>query len=427
MKTFFILFKNFICILGIFILQLSCSIGTKSGPNNPHIHSPLLTGLDVLVQDSFIQLKGKRVGLITNQTGVDQNMIQNIDLFLKNDYISLNAIFTPEHGLFGSISAGEKILTKNDSMLGIPIFSLYGKTKKPKDEMLKDLDILVFDIQDIGIRSYTYISTMGLAMEAAADNDLEFMVLDRPNPLGLDRVEGNILDLEFSSFIGKYQIPYVYGLTCGELAILINESGWLKSDKCKLTVVKMENSRRSNNYITHKWVPTSPHVPDPTTPHYMVATGILGELGIFSNGVGYTTPFRSIAAPWINADLLASEMNKLNLPGIIFRPTRYTPYYSVYKGIPVEGVQIYLEENINQDLMPIQYYFMQVHKNLYPEKDPFKMASLNRIKMFDKAMGTDKVRKTFSKNFKVEDVFHLLNEGLIDFRIQAEKYYLYDQ
>ena len=242
-----------------------------------------MTGLDVLIENNCLQLKDKRVGLITNQTGVTSKMVQNINAFTKLENVDLKAIFSPEHGLFGSVSAGEKIYNKTDSVYGIPLYSLYGNNKKPNKDMLKNLDILIFDIQDIGIRSYTYISTMGLAMEAAQEEGLEFMVLDRTNPLGLKKIEGNILDMSFKSFIGMYPIPYVHGLTSGELEKMINEQGWLEGGKCNLKIIKMKNYDRNINYndLGLHWVPTSPHVPNANTPLYMVATGIVGELGFF--------------------------------------------------------------------------------------------------------------------------------------------------
>ena len=365
--------------------------------NANHKLSPLLTGLDVLEKNQFNKLKGKRIGLITNQTGVNKNLVQNIKLFMNSKNVDLRAIFTPEHGLFGSVTAGKKINSDGDKLFGFPIHSLYGDSKKPTADMLKDLDLIIFDIQDIGIRSYTYISTMGLAMEAAAENKIEFMVLDRPNPLGLKKVEGNILDINFQSFIGKYPLPYVYGLSCGELAIMINESGWIGTDKCKLTVIKMENIYREIDpeSIYKNWVPTSPHVP-------------------------------LLAAPWIDHDLLSDELNLLGLKGVIFRPIQYSPYYGIYEGQQVQGVQIFITNKKLADLITIQFYFLEVHNRLYPHKNPFKIASKQEIDMFDKALGTDTIRKVFSDSFDVRSIKNNLLPELENYIIMAKKYYLYD-
>ena len=428
MKTFLTTIKIFIFIIAVFTIQLDCVANTGNVHIEPQLKQPFMTGLDVLLENNCSHLKGKKVGLITNQTGVTSKMVQNIDAFTKSENVDLKAIFSPEHGLFGSASAGEKIYNKTDSIYGIPLFSLYGNNKKPSKDMLKNLDILVFDIQDIGIRSYTYISTMGLAMEAAQESGLEFMVLDRPNPLGLKKIEGNILSLSFKSFIGRYPIPYVHGLTSGELAKMINEQGWLEGGKCNLKIIKMKNYDRNINYndLGLHWVPTSPHVPNANTPLYMVATGIVGELGYFSNGVGYTAPFMTLGAPWINANQLAEKMNLLGLEGVIFRPVNYKPYYANYKGDNVGGIHIHITNQDKIDLILVQFYFMQEHNKLYPSKNPFMGASETQLKMFDKAVGNDTIRKTFEKNFKVEDIKRIIKNGLDDYIIMKKQYHLYD-
>ncbi len=198
MKTFLTTIKISLFFIAVFTTQLDCVAIKRNVHIGPQLKQPFMTGLDVLLEGNCSFLEGKKVGLITNQTGVTSRMVQNIDAFINSENVDLKAIFSPEHGLSGSVSAGEKIYNKADSIYGVPLYSLYGNNKKPSQDMLKNLDILVFDIQDIGIRSYTYISTMGLAMEAAQEEGLEFMVLDRPNPLGLKKIEGNILDMSFT-------------------------------------------------------------------------------------------------------------------------------------------------------------------------------------------------------------------------------------
>lgn len=428
MKTLLILIKSSLVIFLVLLFHQSCVVGVVPTQGGLQKKSTFRSGLDALLDNDCMQLRGKRVGLITNQTGVNNEMMQNIDLFIKSENVDLRAIFSPEHGLFGTVSAGKKIINHKDTLHGVPIFSLYGHTRKPLKDMLKDLDILVFDIQDIGIRSYTYISTMGLAMEAALEKGIEFMVLDRPNPIGLKKIEGNVLETQFSSFIGMYPIPYVYGLTSGELAMMINGQGWLGKGKCDLTVVEMKNYGRVSTLdeLGFVWVPTSPHVPSSITPIYMVATGILGELGIFSIGVGYTTPFMTIAAPWIDASEMADRMNMLGLKGVMFRPINYKPYYSFHKSHDVGGVQIHIIDQDEIDLIAIQFYFLQEHNVLYPDKNPFEQEETKHLKMFDKALGTDVIRKNFSKNFKVSDIQKNLMNGLDDYKNIKSKYHLYD-
>ena len=428
MKTFLTTIKISLFFIAVFTTQLDCVAIKRNVHIGPQLKQPFMTGLDVLLEGNCSFLEGKKVGLITNQTGVTSRMVQNIDAFINSENVDLKAIFSTEHGLSGSVSAGEKIYNKADSIYGVPLYSLYGNNKKPSQDMLKNLDILVFDIQDIGIRSYTYISTMGLAMEAAQEEGLEFMVLDRPNPLGLKKIEGNILDMSFKSFIGRYPIPYVHGLTSGELAKMINEQGWLEGGKCNLKIIKMKNYNRDINYndLGLHWVPTSPHVPNANTPLYMVATGIVGELGFFSNGVGYTTPFMTLGAPWINANQLAEKMNLLGLEGVIFRPVNYKPYYANYKGDNVGGIHLHIIDQDKIDLILVQFYFMQEHNKLYPNRNPFTRASKNQLEMFDKAMGNDTTRKTFEKDFMVEDIERILKTGLDDYLIIKKKYHLYD-
>ena len=297
------------------------------------------TGIEVLKSKNFKCLEGKRVGLITNPTGVDNNMVSDIDILAAAPNVNLVALFGPEHGVRGNAHAGDAVSDEKDAATGIPVYSLFGKTRKASAEMLKDVDVLVYDIQDIGCRSFTYISTMGLAMEAAAENGKEFIVLDRPNPLGGLKVEGNLVEDDCISFVSQFKIPYIYGLTCGELATMLNEEGMLKNGvKCKLTVIKMKGWKRKMDYEKTglQWIPSSPHVPHTHSPYFYPVSGIVGEFGYYSIGVGYTIPFEMFGAPWIKADELANAMNALNLPGVIFRPIYAKPFYSVFSGKQIE-------------------------------------------------------------------------------------------
>jgi len=391
-------------------------------------NSKVLLGIDVLQRDNYSILTGKRIGIITNQTGVNNKLEATLDLFKKSSNFDLVAVFSPEHGLKGNFGAGEKFSDNYDSISGITYYSLYGKTQKPTSEMLKNIDALVYDIQDIGCRAYTYISTMGLAIEAAAENNIEFIVLDRPNPLGGLKVEGNLVEDDFTSFVSKYKIPYVYGLTCGELASLLNEERMLNNGvRCKLNVVKMNGWNREMKFKDTGliWVPTSSHVPYSDTPFYLIGTGVLGELVTISIGISYTLPFQTFAAEWINADTLASEMNKLNLPGVLFRPIVYKTNYGLWLDKILSGVQIYITDYDKAELLPLQFYFMQINNQLYPGKNIFAMTDSSRIKMFDKVMGTDKIRKIFSENYKVNDIKNYFTKDVEKFKEISKKYFLY--
>ncbi|MCL2502917.1 MAG: DUF1343 domain-containing protein, partial [Bacteroidales bacterium] len=332
-------------------------------------------GIDVLRERNFDILQGKRVGLITNPTGVDRFLKSTVDILFEADGVDLVALYGPEHGVRGDVRAGDKIGDAKDSKTGVPVFSLYGATRRPTKEMLTGVDVLVYDIQDIGCRSYTYISTMGLAMEACAEHGIEFVVLDRPNPLGGEKVEGCLTEDGNISFVSQFKIPYVYGLTCGELAMMLNEEGMLE-DKCKLTVVPMEGWKRSMDFSQTglQWVLTSPHVPEAVSSHFYVTTGILGELGVVSIGVGYTLPFQLVATDSIPAEKLADRLNALNLAGVYFRPIYIKPYYSVGKDLDYQGVQIHITDYKEVALSDIQFYIMQEMYSLNPNYDFFKRA-----------------------------------------------------
>jgi uncharacterized protein YbbC (DUF1343 family) len=386
------------------------------------------TGVEVLRDRKFDVLQGKRVGLITNPTGVDRLLQSTIDILHGESGLKLVALFGPEHGVRGDHAAGDIVGAAIDSATGIPVYSLYGATRKPTADMLQDIDVLVYDIQDIGCRSYTYISTMGLAMEAAADRGIPFVVLDRPNPLGGERVEGTPVEDEYRSFVSQYAIPYVYGLTCGELAGMLNGEGLLEGGRrCSLTVVPMDGWKRSMVFEETglPWVPTSPHVPHPWSPLYYVATGVLGELGVVSEGVGYTLPFQVLAAEWINAQSLTDSMNGLQLPGLRFRPITFVPFYGRDAGKRLHGVQVYVLDPRAPSLMAVQFHFLQVHHALYPDKNPFLLAESSRIEMFDKVGGTDEVREAMVEEMKAEDACKRLDEGVQEFKARAVKYHLY--
>lgn len=391
--------------------------------------SKIKLGIDVLSENNFKQLEGKRVGLITNPTGVNNALQHTIDILFNAKNVKLVALYGPEHGVRGEYSAGDKIETYIDKSTNLPAYSLYGKTRKPSAEMLKNIDALVFDIQDIGCRSYTYISTMGLAMEAAAENNIEFIVLDRPNPLGGEKIEGCIVEDGYISFVSQFKIPYVHALTVGELALLLNNERMLKDGiKCKLTVIPMKGWKREMSFEETglQWVPTSPHIPHNYSPKYYVSSGVLGELGVISEGVGYTLPFQVFAAEWIDASLIAKKMNKLKLEGIEFRPISFKPYYGKNKDKTLHGVQIHFFDYRKVNLMSLQFYFMQVHNDLYADKNPFVLADSSRFGMFDKVVGNPKVREIFSRTMKYSDIESLLNKDVKSFYELSKKYYLYN-
>lgn len=384
------------------------------------------TGIEVMAERNFDLLQGKRVGLVTNPTGVDASLRSSIDIL--HEHVNLTALFGPEHGVRGDFSAGDHVGDQLDPQTGIPVYSLYGKNRKPNAEALANVDVLVYDIQDIGVRSYTYISTMGLVMEAAAELDKEVIVLDRPNPLGGVRIEGPLVEEGYHSFVSQYSIPYVYGLTCGELAMMLNGESMLEGGvQCKLQVVPMEGWCREMTFdVTGlPWVPTSPHIPDYQTAFFYPATGIIGELDPNMIGIGYTLPFQVLVTDSIDAIALAASMNSLEISGVQFRPIWFKPYYMAKKGQPLQGVQIHLTDPARADLTSIQFWFLQEAHKLDPSFNPFE-GKENRYLMFDKVCGSDSLRSSMMNNFDFTLVQEYWKQDAEGFRNRSTKYYLYE-
>jgi uncharacterized protein YbbC (DUF1343 family) len=384
------------------------------------------TGIEMLKAQHFKCLEGKRVGLVTNPTGVDNSLKSDIDILHEAPNVKLVALFGPEHGVRGDAHAGDAVQNDTDAVTHLPVYSLYGKNRIPSKEMLKGIDVLVYDIQDNGCRSYTYISTLGNLMKAAAANHIEVVVLDRPNPLGGEKVEGNITEDDCISFVSQFKIPYLYGLTCGELARFLNGEHQLGA-ACRLNVVKMKGWKRSMTYEETglPWVPTSPHIPQPISAEFYPVSGIVGEMDSISIGVGYTLPFQLFATPWTSAPKLTDRLNALHLPGVTFRPIYFVPFYAVDKGQKMQGVQVYLTDYKKASLCEIQFYVLQEMEALNPEHDILNDATHNRQDMIDKVCGSKQIRKLFSKRHRWSDAKSYWDKDADAFRALSKKYYLY--
>jgi uncharacterized protein YbbC (DUF1343 family) len=385
------------------------------------------TGIDVLQERNFDVLSGKKVGLITNPTGVNKYLKSTVDILHEAKNVQLVALYAPEHGVRGDIAAGEKVNNTIDAKTGVKVFSLYGNTRKPTQDMLQGVDALVYDIQDIGCRSYTFISTLGLAMQAAAEKKIPVYVLDRPNPLGGYKVEGNNTEDGFISFVSQFKIPYIYGLTVGELAFMLNEEKMLGA-KCDLHIVPMEGWKRSMRFYETglPWVLTSPHIPYMQSAEYYPATGVLGELGVMSIGVGYTIPFQTFAHESFDAEKLATSLNGLRLNGVTFRPIHYKPYYGYGKDKNLKGVQVFFTDYDTARLSEVQFYVIQVVKQLYPEFGIFTSENSSRWNMFDKVCGTDYIRTQLQKNnYSFEQIKHYWRKDEESFKKKSSKYWIY--
>lgn len=384
-------------------------------------------GNEVIAEHNYQALRGKRLGLITNPSGVNHDLDSTIDVLRAAPQVNLVALFGPEHGIYGDVPAGDQVESRTDARTGLPVHSLYGATRKPSPQMLQGLDAVVYDLQDTGCRSYTFISTMGLAMEACGQAGIEFIVLDRPNPLGGDRVEGPLVADGFQSFVSRWNVPYVYGLTCGELARMINGEGWI-TNRCKLTVVPMRGWKRS--MVWHDtglpWVPTSPHVPHGDSPLFQVATGMLGEIGGVSTGIGYTLPFQCIAAPDLDPQKTADLLNSYKLPGVRFKPVTYKPYYFSFQEQALGGVQLYFTDAAHAPLTAVNFYAVEAIKTL-TGRDLFDEAvkSNRSFNMFDKVNGTDASRKALQSGVAAGQIAQSWHGDETAFRKQRKKYLLY--
>jgi uncharacterized protein YbbC (DUF1343 family) len=388
----------------------------------PQVRAEVMLGSDVLAQMNFAPLKGKRVGLLTNPSGINRRGNSMIDELRKAKGVQLVALFAAEHGIYGTIPAGREFTSSIDARTRLPIYSLYGPgpIRRPTPAMLQGIDTLVYDIQDTGIRSYTYISTMGLAMEACGAANVEFMVLDRPNPLGGLRAEGPMLDNNFRSFVGQWSVPYIYGLTCGELARMINGEGWI-TNRCRLSVIPMTGWQRSMvwNRTGLKWTPTSPNVPNGETPMYLASTGILGELGGLNLGGGTPYRFQCFSAPWLNASTTSKTLNNYRLPGVAFRPMRYQKS----SGEWVQGVKIDITNASQSPLMCLNLHIWDAIKRT-SGRDLFQEAqkSGHSFNMFDKVIGTDQVRRSMERGQSSAFIVATWKNGESQFRARRQKY-----
>lgn len=417
----------------LFVIAISLLAAISCTGESQAAEVRVKTGIEVLRDRGFEGLVGKRVGLVTNPSGVDSKLRSTIDILYNAPDVNLVALYGPEHGVRGDVYAGGKVTDTVDEVTGLPVYSLYGATRKPTPEMLEGIDVMVYDIQDVGVRSYTFISTLGLVMEACAAKGIEVMVLDRPNPLGGNKIEGCYVEQPYYSFVSQYKIPYVYGLTVGEFAELVNEEGLNCGQKgnqapakCKLTVVPMEGWTRDMVYEDTglPWVLPSPNIPFKDTPMYYAAAGVCGELYGFMNiGIGYTLPFQVFGATWLDPQKLKERLESYGLEGVSFRTIWFKPFSGSQKGQLVGGLQYFFTEYEKARITEVQFYVMQAVAELYPDKKAFEVANVGGI--FDKVCGTDYVRTVFSKGYKVKDIVDYWRKDEASFRELSQKYHIY--
>jgi uncharacterized protein YbbC (DUF1343 family) len=376
----------------------------------------LTLGIERLESMGFEPLKGKRVGLITNHTGVDSNGRKTREILFKARGVKLTALFSPEHGIDGVELAGRYVANRKDPLTGLLVHSLYGPTRKPTPEMLAGIDLLVFDMQDIGVRSYTYISTMARCMEAAGEAGIEFMVLDRPNPLGGIRVEGPPVEPEWISFVGQVPVPYVHGMTCGELARMLNEKQWMAA-RCKLKVVTMEGWERRMLWEDTglRWVKTSPNIPRADSPAYYIATGIVGSLAGLETGVGGPTPFQVCAAKGIDADTFTRFVQNLNVDGVRAKP---------YAADGFNGCRLQIDPAGKGNLSFLALALLaEINRNSKP--DLFAKSPKDKADIFFKVYGSRSIETQLRQGVSIQKIAASWQPGVENFRKQRASYLFY--
>ena len=372
------------------------------------------TGIDALEAQNFAPLRGKRVGLITNQTGVDLGGKRTIDILSRAPGVKLVALFSPEHGIEGKAEGA--VASATDAANGVPVYSLYGETRRPTDAMLKGIDVLIFDVQDAGVRFYTYVTTMAYCMEEAAKQHITFIVFDRPNPLGGSVIEGPMLDADRLSFTGYFPMPVRYGMTMGELARMFNAENKIGTD---LHVMSMRGWNRGMNYDQTglPWIPPSPNLRTVNAAFLYPGVEILQAGGV-SVGRGTDAPFEMIWAPWIRADEFATVLNGRKIPGVSFAPGQFTPTADPYGGQVCQGVTISITDRGSLRAMRAGLEIADALHKMYPER--FHLEKMIEL------LGSQSTIDRLERGDRPADIVAGWSADLDRFRRMREKYLLYE-
>jgi uncharacterized protein YbbC (DUF1343 family) len=382
----------------------------------PNVSAPAgatLTGIDVLEAEHFQPLAGKRIGLITNQTGIDRDGRSTISILAHAPGVELVALFSPEHGIAGALDA--PVSSSIDPTTGLTVYSLYGATNRPTDAMLSGVDALVFDLQDAGVRFYTYITTMGYAMEAAAHQHVAFYVLDRPDPRGGERVEGPMLDAGRTSFTAYFPMPVIPGMTLGEMARMFNAENHIG---CDLHIVAMRNWRRSERFDETglRWVSPSPNLRSYQAEIIYPGLEILQNAGV-SVGRGTDAPFEQFGAPWIHGEQFVDELNGREIPGVRFASTKFTPTSGLYQGEMCEGARVEVTNRAVFDPMRLGLEIASALDELYPQTfDARNMMLL---------LGSQSTLEQLARGDAPETIVGAWKETLAPFMAMRAKYWLY--
>jgi uncharacterized protein YbbC (DUF1343 family) len=414
----------FRCALGFVVSVFICgTLASTPAPRDPQKRSRraavrtgrVQTGLDVLEAQKFAPLRGKHIGIITNHTGLDAQGKSTIDLLTHAAGVQVVALFSPEHGLAGRLD--EKVSTSKDPATGLPVYSLYDENRRPTDEMLRGIDALVFDIQDAGVRFYTYTATMGYCMEEAAKRHIAFFVLDRPNPIGGEIIEGPMLDADKTSFVAYTPLPVRYGLTIGELAQFFNAENHINAD---LHVIPMKNWRR--NYFFEstgiRWVPPSPNLRTLKGAVIYPGLEILQAAGV-SVGRGTETPFEQFGAPWMDGEKVAAALNAAKLPGLKFVAQSFIPVSGLYMGRRCGGVSIRIGDRAVVRAMRLGVEIAVLLEKMYPQD----FAAEKSIAL----LGNTETVQKLKDGASAAEIVASWQNSLMEFDRTRRKYFLYPQ
>jgi uncharacterized protein YbbC (DUF1343 family) len=404
------LFRSRACFAFIAGL-VAVALSLLAKPSSPA--GRFVTGVERLQAMNSDPLRGKRIGIITNQTGVDSQGNRTVDLLGRQSGVQLIAIFSPEHGINGTdeVSVSDSV----DPRLHVPIYSLYGATRQPTDAMLRGIDVLIFDIQDTGVRFYTYITTMAYCMEEAAKHHISFYVLDRPNPLGGEVIEGPVLEADKLSFTGYFPMPVRHGMTIGELARMFNAENKIGVD---LHVVEMKDWHRSETYDQTglPWIAPSPNLPNLDAAFLYPGVEILQAGGV-SVGRGTSTPFEVLGAPWINGDALAAELTRRAMADVAFAPARFTPKQGLYRGEECHGVSMKILSRTELRPMRMGLEIADALHRMYPEH--FELAKTVLL------LGSQQTVDRLARGEAPEEIAAGWSRDLAKFRQMRAKYLLY--
>ncbi len=415
-------------VFTVFFTFFSCPSATAQ---RSQAGQKIFLGIDVLKQDNFRPLRGKRVGLLTHPAGVDRNGVSTIEILRRSAKVNLVALFGPEHGLYGDEKANQPVEDRIDRRTGLPVYSLYGKFRWPTDKMLKGLDVMVIDLQDLGVRSYTYISAMRYTMEACFKNKVEVVILDRPNPLGGRKVDGPLMEAGWKSYVGAYRIPYVYGLTIGELALMAKGvPGWLEVskpalDKGKLTVVPMKGWNRDKLWTDTglRWIPTSPAIPDLSAALGYSMTGLGAQIGGFQHGYGSQFPFRLLTFPGKDPREIADALKARQISGIDYMIVdRRTS-----RGRQGKGVYLVVKDYSRLRPTEISFHMMQLACQ-WSAENPFAASAQSQARLFNIHVGSTEWWDALGREGARVDVAGFLRKWQTQSRVfqaMSRKYWLY--